>query len=169
MYLLMPQACTCAVPGVRFSLPLQRTLLFLLGASVAPPRPFFKSLSHVSLRPHALYSPWDSPGQSTGVGRRFLLQGLFPAQGSNPGLPQCRQVLNQPRYTRGSQVGAVGCGGRSPPSLSEQALFSMAKIRQQPVLQQTWGSLLGPVRQHNMVRVGVGGRAKGAVLWSVAW
>ena len=136
---------------------------------VLPPPPFFKSLSRVSLRPHALYSPWDSPGQSTGVGRRFLLQGLFPAQGSNPGLPQCRQVLNQPRYTRGSQVGAVGCGGRSPPSLSEQALFSMAKIRQHPVLQQTWGSLLGPVRQHNMVRVGVGGRAKGAVRWSVAW
>ena len=26
-----------------------------------------------SLRPHKLYSPWNSPGQNTGVGNRFLL------------------------------------------------------------------------------------------------
>ena len=29
-------------------------------------------------------SPWDSPGKNTGVGCRALLQGIFPAQGSNP-------------------------------------------------------------------------------------
>ena len=28
--------------------------------------------------------PWDSPGTSTGVGCRFLLQGIFPTQGLNP-------------------------------------------------------------------------------------
>ena len=28
-----------------------------------------------------------------GVGRLSLLQGIFPAQGSNPGLPHCRRVL----------------------------------------------------------------------------
>ena len=28
--------------------------------------------------------PWDSPGKNTGVGCRFLLQGIFPTQGSNP-------------------------------------------------------------------------------------
>ena len=33
------------------------------------------------------------PGKSTGVGCHFLLQGIFPAQGSNPGLPHCRQTL----------------------------------------------------------------------------
>ena len=27
--------------------------------------------------------PWDSPGKNTGVGCHFLLQGLFPTQGSN--------------------------------------------------------------------------------------
>ena len=32
-------------------------------------------------------SPWNSPGQSPGVGRLSLLQGIFPSQGSNPGLP----------------------------------------------------------------------------------
>ena len=37
-----------------------------------------------SLRPHGLYSPWNSPGQNTGVGSVFLLQGIFPTEGSNP-------------------------------------------------------------------------------------
>ena len=48
-----------------------------------------------SLRPHGLYSPWNSPGQNTGVGSLSLLQGIFPTQVSNPGLPRCRQILYQ--------------------------------------------------------------------------
>ena len=46
-----------------------------------------------SLRPHGPYSPWNSPGQNlfelfeSGVGSLSLLQGIFPTQGSNPGLP----------------------------------------------------------------------------------
>ena len=39
-----------------------------------------------SLRPNGLCSPWNSPGQNTGVGSRSLLQGIFPTQESNPGL-----------------------------------------------------------------------------------
>ena len=35
----------------------------------------------------------DSPGQNTGVGSCFLLQGIFPTQGSNPGLLHCRRIL----------------------------------------------------------------------------
>ena len=31
--------------------------------------------------------------QSTGVGYHFLLQGIFPTQGSNSGLPHCKQTL----------------------------------------------------------------------------
>ena len=55
-----------------------------------------KSLSMSSyLRPHGLYSPWNAPGQYTGVGNLFLLQGIFPIQGSNPGLPHCRRILYQ--------------------------------------------------------------------------
>ena len=34
-----------------------------------------------SLQPHGLYSPWNSPGQNTGVGSLSLLQGIFPTQG----------------------------------------------------------------------------------------
>ena len=33
---------------------------------------------------------WNSPGQNTGVGSFSLLQGIFPTQGSNPGLPHCK-------------------------------------------------------------------------------
>ena len=47
------------------------------------------------LWPHRLYSPWDSPGQNTGVGSLSLLQGIFLTQGSNPGLPHCRWILYQ--------------------------------------------------------------------------
>ena len=36
--------------------------------------------------------PWDSPDKNTGVGCHALLQGIFPAQGSNPGLPHCRWI-----------------------------------------------------------------------------
>ena len=40
-------------------------------------------------------STWNSPGQNTGVGKLSLLQGIFPTQGSNPGLPHCMQILYQ--------------------------------------------------------------------------
>ena len=48
-----------------------------------------------SWRPHGLHSPWNSPGQNTGVGSSSLLQGIFPTQGSNPGLWYYRQILYQ--------------------------------------------------------------------------
>jgi len=48
-----------------------------------------------SLRSRGLYSPWNSPGQNTGVGSLSLLQEIFPTQGSNPGLPHHRQILYQ--------------------------------------------------------------------------
>ena len=31
--------------------------------------------------------PWNSPSKNTGVGSRSLLQGIFPTQGLNLGLP----------------------------------------------------------------------------------
>ena len=39
--------------------------------------------------------PWNSPGQNTGVGSLFLLQGIFPTQESNLGLLHCRKILYQ--------------------------------------------------------------------------
>ena len=48
-----------------------------------------------------LYSPWNSPGQNTGMGSILppgvgsLPQGIFPTQGSNPGLLHGRWILYQ--------------------------------------------------------------------------
>ena len=50
------------------------------------------SLRPGGLCPNRLLRPWGSPGGDTGGGCHFLLQGLFPSQGSNPGPPDCRQI-----------------------------------------------------------------------------
>ena len=54
-----------------------------------------RSVVSDSLWPHGLYRLWNSPGRNTGVGSLSLLQGIFPIQWSNPGLPHCRQILYQ--------------------------------------------------------------------------
>ena len=46
-----------------------------------------------SLPGHSVHG--DSPGKNTGVGCHALLQGIFPTQGSNPGLPHYRRILFQ--------------------------------------------------------------------------
>ena len=43
--------------------------------------------------PTRLLSPWDFPSKNTGVGCHFLLQGIFPTQGSNPVLLHCKHLL----------------------------------------------------------------------------
>ena len=48
-----------------------------------------------SLWPHGLYSPWNSPGQNTGVGTLSCLCGILPTQGSNPDLLHGRWMLHQ--------------------------------------------------------------------------
>ena len=68
-----------------------------------------------SLWPHGLYSPWNSPGQNTGVGSRSLLQGIFPTQGSNPGLLHCGQILYKLCYQRSPK--ALGSKWWQPSSL----------------------------------------------------
>ena len=47
------------------------------------------------LRPHGLFTPWNSPGQNTGLGSLSLLQEIFPNHGLKPGLPYCRRILYQ--------------------------------------------------------------------------
>ena len=51
------------------------------------------SLQPHGLQPTRLLCPWDFPGSSPGVDCHFLLQGIFPTQGRNLGLPHCRQML----------------------------------------------------------------------------
>ena len=40
----------------------------------------------------------DSPGKNAGVGCHALFQGIFPTQGSRPGLLYCRQILYHLRH-----------------------------------------------------------------------
>ena len=53
-----------------------------------------------SLQPHGPHSPWNSPGQNTGMCSLSLLQEILPTQGSNPGLPHCRWILYQLSHKR---------------------------------------------------------------------
>ena len=46
----------------------------------------------------------DSPGKSTGMGCHVLLQGIFPTQGSNPGLPHCRWILYYLSHQRSPRI-----------------------------------------------------------------
>ena len=56
----------------------------------------WKPLSHVQVFATPwTYSPWNSPGQNTGVGSHSLLQGILPTHGWNSGLLHRMQILYQ--------------------------------------------------------------------------
>ena len=128
----------------------QPTLVFLPGESHGQ-----KSL--------AGYSPWNSPGQNTGVGSLSLLQGIFPTQGSIPGLPHCRQISYQPspqgspagrkalqmplpRRAADLNVEGVEGGGRGGRGRKKESLRTLLKIP---------GTLsFGPVRSFGLVILG---------------
>ena len=65
-------------------------------------------LSPVQLfQPPGLYSPWNSPGQNTGVDSHFLIQGVVPTEGLNPDLLHCRKILYQLSYQESPIQGSV--------------------------------------------------------------
>ena len=78
--------------GVTSSVPVKihtlKQMLLLSSRSVMS-----DSLPPHGLQPIRLLCPWDSPGKKIGVVCHALLQGILPVQGSNPGLPHCRQIL----------------------------------------------------------------------------
>ena len=94
----------------------------------------WKSLSCVWL--FLLYSSWNSPGQNTGVGSLSLLRGIFPTQGSNQGLPHCRQILYQLSHGGSPFLGlGLWLGFSSVQSLSRVRLFATPSVaaRQAPL------------------------------------
>ena len=125
MFALNPSICT--VHFAKHILAISGPL-FLLNSKPVSPAAFFiyslrspvksESCSVLSdtLQPHGVLSPWNSPGTNTGVGSLSCLQGIFPTQGSNPGLPHflgilyCQSHMGSPRilewvaypYSRGS-------------------------------------------------------------------
>ena len=58
---------------------------------VSQPCPTLCDPMHCS--PPGSFVHGDSPGKNTGVGCHALLQGIFPTQGSNPGLLHCRRIF----------------------------------------------------------------------------
>ena len=74
-------------------------------------------------------SLWGFPGKSTRVSCHFLLQGIFPAQGSNLSLPHCRQTLYRLSHQGSPNIMVlvlnrkVTCNVQSSPPLSGQSLF----------------------------------------------
>ena len=86
-----------------------------------------RSVLSDSLRPHGLYSPWNSPGQHTGVGSCSLLQGVFPIQGSNPGLLHCRWILYQLSHL-GSHQENSGRSSSNPNSFLFSCVTSVMQL-----------------------------------------
>ena len=67
-----------------------------LGSLISGSSAFSKS--SLNIWKFMVYSPWNSPGQNTGVGSLCLLQWIFPTQKSNWSLLHCRQLLYQLSY-----------------------------------------------------------------------
>ena len=112
-----------------------------------------RSVMSNSLWPHGLYSPGNSPGQNTGLGSLSLLQGIFPTQGSNPGLPHCRWVLyrlshmGSPRILKWVAIpsrGDLPDPGIKPgsPALQEDSLPTELSGKRKPSLLKTINSYL---------------------------
>ena len=75
----------------------------------------------------------DSPGKNTGVGCHALLQGIFPTQGSNPGLPHCRCILYH-------------AGARKPEIMRHQHLLSGQ------FFQPLWASVFSSIKwEYHMI------------------
>ena len=85
-----------------------------------------------SLQSHGLQCAWNSPGQNIGVGSLSLLQGIFPTQGSNPGLPHCRWILYQLSHKGSPRILAWVAypfsSGSSQPRKSNQGLLHFRRI-----------------------------------------
>ena len=88
-----------------------------------------------SLRPHGLCDP----RQNTGVGSLSLLQGIFPTQGSNPGLLHCRWILYQLR-------------NKGSPRILEWVAYSFSSRSSQPRNQNRVSCIAGGFLTNSAIR-----------------
>ena len=76
----------------------------------------------------------DSPGKNTRVGCHFFLQGIYPTQESNPGLPHCRQILYHLSHLRvvicivNLQEGDLICMASESPLTMESFLYEICYL-----------------------------------------
>ena len=99
------------------------------------------SLGLHGLQPTRVLCPWDFSGKHIGVGYHFLLQGIFPTQGSNPGLLHCGQILYRLSHEgspgKGSYTFVISCSCQVASVVSD----SMRPHRRQPTrLPHPWDS-----------------------------
>ena len=91
--------------------------------------------SCIDCNPPGLSIWGDSPGQNTGVDCHALLHGIFPTQGSNPGLPHCRWILyrlSHQGFIQATQVQFLGRELTSRVTLPLTAASSRSQWCRQP-------------------------------------
>ena len=77
-------------------------------------------------------------GQNNGVGSLSLLQGIFPTQGSNPGLPHHRQILYQLSHNGSPKEGSSNC-----------RIWDIDRVVLQGQKGESyWGTFLAPLKSH---------------------
>ena len=87
-----------------------------------------------SLQPHGLkpmvilLCPWNSPGKNTGLGCHFLLQGIFPSQGSN------LRLLMSPALAEG--IFTPSAGSKTSPLHTQESVPVQGPALLQAVPQQ---------------------------------
>ena len=132
-------------------------------------------VSHL-LQPHGLYSPWNSSGQSTGVGSLCLLQGIFPAQKSNPGRLHWKWILYQLSHKRSPRtlewVAFPFSRQYSRPSNQNQVSCIALKIHKSPHLSWSFSSIWHVnrwVNSGNSKRLYFGGPQNHCRWWLQPW
>ena len=85
------------------------------------------------LQPTRLLCPWDFPGKRTGMGCHFFLQGIFPTQGSNLGLPHCRLILHPSRPLQDAELSSLCCTAASTGTSKASSLHGNMKCSMQRV------------------------------------
>ena len=72
---------------------IKRRMFISLRTKVLVARSCLTLCDSMELQSARLLCPWNSPSRNTEVGSHSLFQGIFPTQGSNPGLLHCRQIV----------------------------------------------------------------------------
>ena len=99
-----------------------------------------------SLRPHGLYSPWNSPGQNTGVGSLSLTPGYLPNPGmESPALRADSYPAEPQEKPKNARVGGLSLlQGIFPTQKSNRGLL---RCRQIPYQLSYQGRPWTPVRK----------------------
>ena len=87
-------------------------------------------------------SPWNSPGQKTGVGSLSLVQGMFPTPGSNPGLPHFRQIPYQLSHKGSPSHRTEVFISQNPKTLKASLWTGITLLSPTGATRSTWEALL---------------------------